>query len=66
MTDIMTTTLQSVEKTSVFSEADFATHVGIDTFLFYHAIDSDLSKIEKIPNATTINNILNYSKNHKK
>lgn len=61
MMETVTTSLKSAGIAAEYSEADFATQVGIDTFLFYYSLENDLNKIEQTPKQKTIDSILSYS-----
>jgi hypothetical protein len=62
MNETFTKTMNS---TNIFEmkEQETIENVGADDATFYHSICPALDMIEKSPNSTTIQNILNHSQN---
>ena len=62
MNETFTKTLNSKNRFEM-KEQETIENVGPDEAKFYHSICPDLDMIEKSPNSTTIQNILNHSQN---
>lgn len=63
MGELFTTTfLNVINNQDAMDKSTVRESMGADETLFYHAIRTDLDKLQLKPNLQTIHNILNYSK----
>ncbi len=62
MNETSTKTLNVNLKKYAMKETDVATFIDVDDMMFYHAIRPDLDLLQKKPQETTIQHILNFSK----
>ncbi|NCD71626.1 hypothetical protein [Mucilaginibacter agri] len=63
MGEIFTTTfLNVINNQDAMDKSTVIENMDGDEMLFYHAIRTDLDKLQLKPNLQTIHNILNYSK----
>lgn len=56
------TFLNAINNQDAMDKSNVIENMDADEMLFYHALRTDLDKLQLKPNLQTIHNILNYSK----
>ncbi|MCJ8211911.1 hypothetical protein MUY27_19490 [Mucilaginibacter sp. RS28] len=62
MGETSTTTLTVINNQGEMEKLSVTANLDADELMFYHAIRTDLDKMQVKPSLQTIHNILNYSK----
>ena len=63
MNETYTKTLNANLKKTAMNEQDVSTFIDVDDMMFYHVIRTDLDLLQRKPQKSTIELILNFSKN---